>query len=130
LGDACHPTLPFLGQGAVMAIEDGVVLGRALAAAHGPGHSAGHRSGPTIAAAFRAYEAARHARTARIVDGSADNTRRFHNPALSDPVSAQAYVEREWAPERLKERYDWIYRYDAGTIEIAGDDPSQAAPPP
>jgi len=128
LGDACHPTLPFLGQGAVMAIEDGVVLARALAAAHGPGRGAGHSSGHTMAAAFRAYEAARHARTARIVGGSADNTRRFHNRALSDPVSAQAYVEREWAPERLRERYDWIYRYDAGTIEIAGDDSVEAAP--
>ena len=32
LGDACHPTLPFLAQGAVMAIEDGLVLARCLAA--------------------------------------------------------------------------------------------------
>jgi hypothetical protein len=63
-----------------------------------------------IPAAFSADEAARHARTARIVTGSAENTRRFHNRALSDPASAQAYVEREWDLERLRERYDWIYR--------------------
>jgi len=36
LGDAAHPTLPFLGQGAVMAIEDGMVLGRCFAAAATP----------------------------------------------------------------------------------------------
>jgi salicylate hydroxylase len=36
LGDAAHPMLPFLGQGAVMAIEDGMVLGRCFAAAASP----------------------------------------------------------------------------------------------
>jgi salicylate hydroxylase len=106
MGDACHPTLPFLAQGAVMAIEDGLVLARALEAEQ------------DIPAAFSAYQAARHARTARIVTGSAENTRRFHNRALSDPASAQAYVEREWNPERLRERYDWIYRYDATAVPI------------
>lgn len=35
LGDACHPTLPMLAQGAVQAIEDGYVLGRALAESNG-----------------------------------------------------------------------------------------------
>ena len=36
LGDAAHPMLPFLGQGAVMAIEDGMVLGRCFAMAAVP----------------------------------------------------------------------------------------------
>ncbi|MFZ6763200.1 FAD-dependent monooxygenase [Pseudoroseomonas sp. WGS1072] len=106
LGDACHATLPFLAQGAVMAIEDGLVLARAL------------EEQPDLTSAFLSYEAARQARTARIVTGSAENTRRFHNPALSDPATAQAYVEREWTPERLRERYDWIYRYDATTVPL------------
>lgn len=56
LGDAAHPTTPNLGQGACMAIEDAVVLTRALLA-----HPGDH------GAAFAAYEAARHRRTARIV---------------------------------------------------------------
>jgi len=107
LGDACHPTLPFLAQGAVMAIEDGYILSRALEA-----------HGGDVTAAFRAYESARHERTSRVVIGSADNTKRFHNPLLGDPLAAQAYVEREWAEERLRERYDWMYRYDATAVAV------------
>jgi 2-polyprenyl-6-methoxyphenol hydroxylase-like FAD-dependent oxidoreductase len=56
LGDACHPTLPFLGQGAVMAIEDAYVLAGAVAK-HADDHTA----------AFAYYEAARRERTAAIV---------------------------------------------------------------
>jgi salicylate hydroxylase len=107
LGDACHPTLPFLAQGAVMAIEDGYILSRALEA-----------HGMDVATAFRAYELARYERTARVVNGSADNTKRFHNPLLGDPATAQAYVEREWAEDRLRERYDWMYRYDATAVAV------------
>ena len=55
LGDAAHPTTPNMGQGACMAIEDGAVLARAVAEM------------PDMAAAFRAYERARLARTAKIV---------------------------------------------------------------
>jgi salicylate hydroxylase len=55
LGDACHPTLPFLAQGAVMAIEDGYILSRGL-----------DTNGLDVAAAFRAYESARHERTSRV----------------------------------------------------------------
>ncbi len=55
LGDAAHPTTPNLGLGGCMAIEDALVLARALAenTAHGP--------------AFAQYEFERHARTARVV---------------------------------------------------------------
>ena len=57
LGDACHPTLPFLGQGGVMAIEDGYVV------------AACSRNTSTIRhAAFARYEAIRKDRT---VDGRA-----------------------------------------------------------
>jgi len=107
LGDACHPMVPFLAQGAVMAIEDGFVLARALEA-----------HGRDIPGAFLAYEAARLERTSRAVNGSADNTNRFHNPMLGDPATAQAYVEREWAEERLLERYGWLYHYDASAVEV------------
>jgi salicylate hydroxylase len=64
LGDACHPMLPFMAQGAGMAIEDAVVLGRTLAGVRDRG-----RIGP----ALQAYEAARRERTARIQIASRGN---------------------------------------------------------
>lgn len=112
LGDACHPTLPFLAQGAMMAIEDGVVLAQCLAA-----------SPQDPSAAFQRYESLRHERTARIVRGSADNARRFHNPELAHAEGAAAYVDREWTPEQVSRRYDWLFSYDAAR---AADAPGSA----
>lgn len=106
LGDAAHPTLPFLAQGANMAIEDGMVLARCLAE-YGD-----------IPTALRHYDAARLARTAAIVRGSTDNARRFHNPALADAAGAAAYIDREWTPEKVSDRYDWLYEYDALTVPV------------
>ena len=59
LGDAAHPMLPFMGQGAAMAIEDGVVLGRCFAAAATP------------AEAMARYEVARLERCRFVLEESA-----------------------------------------------------------
>ena len=107
LGDACHPTLPFLAQGAGMALEDGYILARALA-----------QYGSDLPEALRRYEAARHERTARIVRGSAANAERFHNPALAHAEGAAAYVTREWSEERVKERYEWLFQYDVDAVPL------------
>jgi salicylate hydroxylase len=107
LGDACHATLPFLAQGAAMAMEDGLILARALEQASDP------------AAALRSYEQTRRERTRRVVEGSADNTRRFHNPLLAEAAGAQQYVEREWNEPRIKERYEWLFIYDAAAAGLA-----------
>ena len=106
LGDACHPTLPFLAQGAVQAIEDGFILARALADFADP------------ETALRRYEDARRERTARMVRGSSDNTRRFHNPELADAEGAARYVAREFDPARVRDRYEWLYAYDATTVPL------------
>jgi salicylate hydroxylase len=105
LGDACHPTLPFLAQGANMAIEDGMVLARCLDAFD-------------IPQALRRYEAARLERTSRIVRGSLENASRYHNPQLADPVAAQEFMAREFAPRAMGARYDWLYEYDALTVPV------------
>jgi salicylate hydroxylase len=106
LGDAAHPTLPMLAQGANMAIEDGMVLARCLAA-----HD-------EVEAALARYDAARVVRTAQLVRGANEAARRFHNPALADASGARAYVDAEWSEERVKQRYDWIFSYDATTVAI------------
>jgi salicylate hydroxylase len=107
LGDACHPTLPFLAQGAVMALEDGFVLGRALAA-----HPRDYRD------AFASYEEARKERTSKIVRGAAANAERFHNNALSEASTAQTYVEAEWEESRVNQRYEWLFTYDATAVPV------------
>ncbi len=63
LGDACHPMVPFMAQGACMAIEDAAVLGRALDGV----------AETMIEAALKRYETARHDRTARVQIGSRGN---------------------------------------------------------
>jgi salicylate hydroxylase len=106
LGDACHPTLPMLAQGAVMAIEDAVILGRCF-----------DKYGD-IATALAGYQDARIAVTTRKVVGANDNATRFHNPALATEAGATAYVDREWSREAIIRRYEWIFTYDVNSVEI------------
>lgn len=92
LGDACHPMLPFMAQGAGMAIEDGVVLARSLSQ---PGLSLDQR--------LAAYQAARQDRTAKIQIGSRGNN------WLRDGGNA------DWVYA-----YDaWAARLDAGLEAVA-----------
>ena len=106
LGDACHPTLPFLAQGAVMALEDGVVLARCLEAYD------------DIPTALQRYEAARLERDNRMVAGANDMVRHFHNPDYRDPVKADAYIDREWSPEAIAARYEWLFTYNVNTVPV------------
>jgi salicylate hydroxylase len=103
LGDACHPTLPFLGQGANMAIEDGVVLALCLA------------DDSDVEAAFRRYETLRMGRTYRMVREASAFTPRFHHPDLADPARADDYISQEWGSGVVSERYDWLFEYDANS---------------
>jgi len=107
LGDACHPTLPMLASGAAMAIEDGYVLARCLDELTGD-----------IEQALTRYQDLRTERTARVVRGSAENAKRFHNPELAHAAGAAAYVDREWSEERVRERYDWLFTYDVDTVPV------------
>lgn len=101
LGDAAHPTLPFLAQGAAMGIEDARILARALDA-----------HGDDAAHALQVYQATRIDRTTRIVKGSSENTKRFHNRELASPEGAAAYVAREFEEKTARARYDWLFSYE------------------
>jgi len=105
LGDACHPMLPYLGQGANMAIEDGYVLGRCFDA-----------NAEDIPAALRCYEAARLPRTTRVVNESAANMRRFRTPAFRDADEAREFVSKTWNSQM--DLRAWIYGYDATSVPV------------
>jgi salicylate hydroxylase len=108
IGDACHPTLPFLAQGAIMAMEDGVVLARCLEAHAGD-----------VAGALARYEALRLERTTRVVLGSAANTGRFHNAVLADLARARDYMASEYPPGKGRTMFDWLFAYDAMTAPLS-----------
>jgi len=97
LGDAAHPVLPFLAQGAALAIEDAFVLASGLAAAT-----------DNPAAAFATYEAQRKPRSAKIQAESRRNGSIYH---MGWPLS----FARNLAMSRIKvaDRYDWIYGWQA-----------------
>ena len=100
LGDSAHATLPYLAQGAAMAIEDGAVLTRALAI------------GDTIPEALQLYQRNRMARTARIVNQSNFNRDLFH---LSSQAEIRAaFAQRDEGTDRNK----WLYSYNPLTVEL------------
>jgi salicylate hydroxylase len=100
LGDAAHATLPYLAQGAVMAIEDGAVLARALSIES------------DIAAALQRYQRNRIDRTARIVMQSSENRRLFH--LRSEAEMRAAFAKRDEG----KDRNTWLYSYNPMTVEL------------
>jgi salicylate hydroxylase len=98
LGDAAHPMLPFLAQGAAAALEDAVVLSRTLANAD------------DVPAALRAYEDERAPRTARLqrVARRTGAAYRLRGPlALARDAALRLFGAR-----RLAVRHNWIWRYD------------------
>lgn len=100
LGDSAHATLPYLAQGAVMAIEDGAVLARAL------------NMESDIPAALQLYQRNRIDRTSRIVLQSTDNRRLFH-------LHSEAEIRAEFAKrDEGKERNKWLYSYNPLTVEL------------
>src|SRR5665811_1111851 len=96
LGDAAHPVLPYLAQGAALAIEDAAQLAQCIT-----------RSPEDPATAFRAYEAARRARATRLQHTSARFGRIYH---LSGPARfARNLALRARSGERALRQFDWLY---------------------
>ena len=99
LGDAAHPMLPYLAQGAAMAIEDAAVLARCLA-----------QSPDDAPAALRNYETKRRKRTARTQAVARRNGTVYHNGGALRSLALMAEGGRG-----LLRRYDWLYRWQPDT---------------
>ena len=100
LGDAAHPMLQYLAQGACMAMEDAVTLGEALRARDGD-----------FAQAFALYERSRIARTARVVLSAREMGRVYHAKGVERLVRNDLWRGR--APERYYDALEWLYGWRA-----------------
>jgi salicylate hydroxylase len=100
LGDAAHPTLPFLAQGGALAMEDADVLADWLAA------------GPEIEGPLARYGLARMDRTSRVVAAARQNGRIFHLGGLAGRARDLALTLIP--PRRAMARFDWVYEWKPG----------------
>ena len=104
LGDAAHPMLPFLSQGAAMALEDAFVLAQMIA--HFP---TDHE------AALRCYEAERLARTARVQLEARERGRTYHLSTPDEQRARDEALRKQQAenPNAVGIKAEWVYEYDA-----------------
>ena len=97
VGDAAHPMLPFMAQGANMALEDAWVLGRALKAGD-----------------IRSYQSQRLKRVTKVVKTTQDNANRYH--LRSGPIRLAAHLGLKTvstvAPSLMLKPFDWLYRHN------------------
>lgn len=108
IGDAAHPMLPFMAQGAAMSIEDAWVLAAALDAA------------PTIEDGLRTYETHRKPRATRVQKTALSNADIYHlsNPLVRRIAHFGMGALGAVAPSLISSRYDWIYDADVTKLEI------------
>ena len=103
MGDAAHPMLPFMAQGAAMAIEDAWALAAKLS-----------QSGSDIPAALGAFEGLRRARAGRVQAGSRANAGRFHRRSFAGRLASYGpiWLAGRVAPKLGLAQQDWVYGYD------------------
>jgi len=106
LGDAAHPTLQYLAQGACMALEDAVTLGEAL-----------HVHGGHFELGFAHYQRSRIARSARIVLSAREMGRIFHASDVERLVRNELWKGR--TPERFYDALEWLYGWTLQTCLAA-----------
>ena len=100
VGDAAHPTLPFLAQGANMALEDAWVLADCL-------------NSLQVEPALRAYQTRREARVRRVVEAANRNARNYHLSGLQrDLAHAGLRIMGRLAPAAVARRFRWLYNHD------------------
>ncbi|HEX3757165.1 MAG TPA: cupin domain-containing protein, partial [Kofleriaceae bacterium] len=113
LGDAAHPMLQYLAQGACMALEDAVTLGEAVRSAGGD-----------LELGFARYEQARVARTARVVLMTREMGRIYHARGVERLVRNELWRGRP--PARWFDAVEWLYGW---RVDRAAPDNASAAAP-
>ena len=99
LGDACHPMLPFVGQGAAQAIEDGVTLAACL------------QKYDDIPEALTRYQALRLPRTAQVQALAGNNKGRYHLPDGPEQIARDAAMAAggtDWSFKAM----EWLFAYN------------------
>ncbi|WP_293447267.1 FAD-dependent monooxygenase [Planktotalea sp.] len=106
LGDAAHPTLPFLAQGANTALEDAWALAACLAC------------DGAIEAKLAAYQNLRKLRVTKVIEASNNNAWRYH--LRRGPVRLAAHIAlglgSRFAPNLMLGQFDWLYGYDITSV--------------
>ena len=108
LGDAAHPMLQYLAQGAGMSMEDAVVLARSVA-----------RAGDDLPEAFRRYEAERYLRTGRCQIMARVYGGFYHAEGVTRELATGFLSDR--TPEDSFESLAWLYDYDPGPVPPPGN---------
>jgi 2-polyprenyl-6-methoxyphenol hydroxylase-like FAD-dependent oxidoreductase len=109
LGDACHPMLPFLGQGGAQAIEDGATLAACL-----------QRHGDDVPRALELYQTLRLPRSAHCQAISRGNMTRYHLPDGPEQEARDAELasgKAGWSAGAVA----WLYDHDASVLDASGD---------
>ncbi|PJE29952.1 salicylate hydroxylase [Pseudooceanicola antarcticus] len=106
LGDAAHPTLPFLAQGANLALEDAWVLAEELSSAVEAGQGA--------EAGLARYQQMRRSRTARAIEAANRNAWKYHLsfPPLRFAAHSALRLAGRFTPGMMLNQFDWLYGLD------------------
>lgn len=100
IGDACHPILPFMAQGAAMAIEDAYVLAATL------------KNNTSIAATFKLFQQQRQKRIKRIYDISRRNAALYHASGVKAVARNILFAMSHIFPRTISYQLDSIYSYN------------------
>ena len=103
LGDACHPMLPFMAQGAAQSIEDGAALAALLTAMPGD-----------VPGMLRRYEQLRKPRATRLQELSSANRTRFHLPDGAEQRKRDEAMAA--SGDRSIANIGWLYQHDAAVV--------------
>ena len=107
-GDSAHPMLPYLGQGAASAVEDGCVLARLVA------------QGGEIESMLQHYEALRKPRTTRMQLVSRERAKENHltSPAARLMRDAKVAFRSRFGSDKSIFKAGWVYEYDVGKVGL------------